>query len=124
VSERALPAGEAARQLGISLDTLRRWDRVGRIETTRDSANRRLVSEAEITRIRGLRNDGLSARNRFQGVVREVRVEGLLAQVEIDVLGPTRVTAVITRDAVEALGLEVGSAATAVVKATSVMVEG
>jgi molybdopterin-binding protein len=124
LSERTLPAGEAARQLGISLDTLRRWDRVGRIQTTRDSANRRLVSEAEITRIRGLRNDGLSARNRFQGVVREVRVEGLLAQVEIDVPGPTRVTAVITRDAVEALELEVGSAATAVVKATSVMVEG
>ena len=97
---------------------------MGRIETARDPANRRLVSETEITRIRGLRNDGLSARNRFQGVVREVRVEGLLAQVEIDVLGPTRVTAVITRDAVEALGLEVGSAATAVVKATSVMVEG
>lgn len=124
MSQRMLPAGEAARQLGISLDTLRRWDRMGRIETARDPANRRLVSETEITRIRGLRNDGLSARNRFQGVVREVRVEGLLAQVEIDVLGPTRVTAVITRDAVEALGLEVGSAATAVVKATSVMVEG
>jgi molybdopterin-binding protein len=124
VSDRTLPAGEAARQLGISLDTLRRWDRVGRIQTTRDSANRRLVSETEISRIRGLRNDGLSARNRFQGVVREVRVEGLLAQVEIDVPGPTRVTAVITRDAAEALGLDVGSAATAVVKATSVMVEG
>ena len=124
MSDRTLPAGEAARQLGISLDTLRRWDRVGRIQTTRDSANRRLVSETEISRIRGLRNDGLSARNRFQGVVREVRVEGLLAQVELDVPGPTRVTAVITRDAAEALGLDVGSAATAVVKATSVMVEG
>ena len=105
MSDRTLPAGEAARQLGISLDTLRRWDRVGRIQTTRDSANRRLVSETEISRIRGLRNDGLSARNRFQGVVREVRVEGLLAQVELDVPGPTRVTAVITRDAAEALGL-------------------
>jgi molybdopterin-binding protein len=124
VSERTLPAGEAARQLGISLDTLRRWDRAGRIETMRDRANRRLVPESEITRIRGQRNDGLSARNRFTGVVREVRVEGLLAQVELDVAGPCRVTAVITRDAVEALGLDVGSAATAVVKATSVMVEG
>jgi molybdopterin-binding protein len=124
VSERALPAGEAARQLGISLDTLRRWDRAGRIRTARDPANRRLVPESEITRIRGQRNDGLSARNRFIGVVREIRLEGLLAQVELDVAGPTRVTAVITRDAAEALGLEIGSTATAIVKATSVMVEG
>lgn len=119
-----MPVGEAARQLGISLDTLRRWDRSGRIQTERDGANRRLVPESEIQRLRGLRSDGLSARNRFTGVVREVRVEGLLAQVEIDVVGPSRVTAVITRDAVEALGLEEGSPATAVVKATSVMVEG
>jgi molybdopterin-binding protein len=124
VNDRPLPAGEAARQLGISLDTLRRWDRAGRIRTTRDSANRRLVPESEITRIRGQRGDGLSARNRFHGVVREIRLEGLLAQVELDVSGPTRVTAVITRDAAEALGLEIGSTATAIVKATSVMVEG
>jgi molybdopterin-binding protein len=124
VSERTLPVGEAARQLGISLDTLRRWDRSGRIQTMRDTANRRLVPESEIERLRGLRSDGLSARNRFSGVVREVRIEGLLAQVEIDVAGPCRVTAVITRDAVESLGLEEGAPATAIVKATSVMVEG
>ena len=124
MSERTLPVGEAARQLGISLDTLRRWDRSGRIETMRDAANRRLVPESEIQRLRGLRSDGLSARNRFSGVVREVRIEGLLAQVEIDVAGPSRVTAVITRDAVESLGLEEGAPATAIVKATSVMVEG
>lgn len=124
MSERTLPVGEAARQLGISLDTLRRWDRSGRIQTTRDGANRRLVPESEIQRLRGLRSDGLSARNRFTGVVREVRIEGLLAQVEIDVAGPSRVTAVITRDAVESLGLEEGAPATAIVKATSVMVEG
>ena len=124
MSERTLPVGEAARQLGISLDTLRRWDRSGRIQTMRDGANRRLVPESEIQRLRGLRSDGLSARNRFTGVVREVRIEGLLAQVEIDVAGPSRVTAVITRDAVESLGLEEGAPATAIVKATSVMVEG
>ena len=88
VTERTLPVGEAARQLGISLDTLRRWDRSGRIETMRDRANRRLVPESEIQRLRGLRSDGLSARNRFSGVVREVRIEGLLAQVELDVAGP------------------------------------
>ena len=65
----------------------------------------------------------LSARNRFAGVVRSVRVDGLLAQVELDVTAPTRVVAVITRDAAEELGLEPGNAASALVKATSVMVE-
>jgi molybdopterin-binding protein len=117
------PAGEAARRLGISLDTLRRWDRAGRIRTTRDAANRRLVPASEIERLRG-RPDGheLSARNRFPGVVREVRIEGLLAQVELEA-GPFRVVSVVTREAAEALGLEPGMPATALVKATSVMVE-
>jgi molybdopterin-binding protein len=116
-------AAEAARALGISLDTLRRWDRAGRIHTERDSANRRLVPVSEVTRLRGDRVEHLSARNRFGGVVREVAVEGLLAQVELDVTQPVRVVAVITRDAVDELGLKPGLEATAVVKATSVMVE-
>jgi molybdopterin-binding protein len=116
-------AAEAARALGISLDTLRRWDRSGKIRTRRDAANRRVVAASEIARLRGDHAEHLSARNRFRGVVSAVRVEGLLAQVEIDVAGPARVVAVITRDAVEELGLEAGAEATAVVKATSVMVE-
>ena len=116
-------AAEAARTLGISLDTLRRWDRDGRIRTERDTANRRVVPASEIERLRGADAERMSARNHFRGVVREVKVEGLLAQVEIDVAGPCRVTAVITRDAVESLGLEEGAPATAIVKATSVMVE-
>ena len=119
-----LTASEAARALGISLDTLRRWDRQGRIRTERDSANRRRVPRSEVERLRGGHGaEELSARNRLQGVVREVQVEGLLAQVEIDVVGPARVVAVITRDAALELGLKPGDAATAVVKATSVMVE-
>src|SRR6185436_1008604 len=96
---KTLPASEAARALGISLDTLRRWDRQGRIRTSRDSANRRTVPRSEIERLRGQASDELSARNRLQGVVRDVQVEGLLAQVEIDVVGPARVVAIITRDA-------------------------
>lgn len=116
-------AAEAARALGISLDTLRRWDRAGRIRTERDSANRRIVPAAEIARLRGDESEHLSARNRFRGVVREVRTEGLLAQVEIDVTAPATVVAVITRDAAEELGLRPGVEAAAVVKATSVMVE-
>jgi molybdopterin-binding protein len=119
-----LPASEAARALGISLDTLRRWDKQGRIHTERDSANRRLVPTSEIARLRGAQDSGaLSARNRLTGTVRDVRMDGLLAQVEIDVPGPARVVAVITREAAEELGLEPGSPATALVKATSVMVE-
>jgi molybdopterin-binding protein len=117
-------AREAAQALGISLDTLRRWDRDGRIRTTRDQGNRRVVSAGEIARLRG--DDGsqhMSARNRFHGTVQSVRIDGLLAQVEIAVTEPTRVVAIVTRDAVEELGLKPGSPATAIVKSTSVMVE-
>jgi molybdopterin-binding protein len=117
-----VPAADAARQLGISLDTLRRWDRAGKIRTRRDAANRRVVPASEIARLRGRRESGTSARNRFEGVVREVRVEGLLAQVELEA-GPFRVVSVVTREAVEALGLRPGDRATALVKATSVLLE-
>ena len=117
-------AREAADALGISLDTLRRWDREGRIRTRRDSANRRVVPAREIERLRGDESQHMSARNRFRGTVRSVEVDGLLAQVEIVVTEPTRVVAIVTRDAVEELGLEAGSPATAIVKSTSVMVEG
>jgi molybdopterin-binding protein len=120
---RDLSAGEAARALGISLDTLRRWDRAGRIRTRRDRANRRVVPASEVDRLTAGVADELSARNRFRGVVREVKVEGLLAQVEIDVTEPARVVALITREAAEQLELKPGMSATGVVKATSVMVE-
>ena len=120
---RSYGASEAARALGISLDTLRRWDRQGRIRVERDAANRRTVPADEIERLRGSEEHALSARNRFRGIVREVKIEGLLAQVEIDVTEPARLVAVITRDAAEELGLRPGMPATAVVKATSAMVE-
>jgi molybdopterin-binding protein len=121
--KQAYTATEAARELGISVDTLRRWDREGRIRTERDSANRRLVSLEEIERLRGAGAQHMSARNRLRGTVSEVRIEGLLAQIELTVTEPARVVAVVTRDAVEELGLKPGMAATAVVKSTSVMVE-
>jgi molybdopterin-binding protein len=122
-AEQRYTASEAARALGISLDTLRRWDRDGRIRTERDAANRRLVPRSEIERLRAQPADELSARNRFRGVVRSVEVEGFLARVEIDVVAPARVVAIITREAVEELGLKPGLGATAIVKSTSVMVE-
>lgn len=117
-------AAEAAHALGISLDTLRRWDKAGKIVVERDASNRRVVPVSEIERLRGSEgSDQLSARNRFAGVIRNVEVEGLLAQVEIDVAGPARLVAIITRDSAEQLGLKPGMSATGVVKATSVMVE-
>jgi molybdopterin-binding protein len=116
-------AAEAARRLGISLDTLRRWDRDGKIQVTRDAANRRRVPTSELERLAGAKPQQLSARNRFAGVVSSVEVDGLLAQVEIEVQGPVRIVAVITRDAVESLGLAPGAPATGIVKSTSVLVE-
>jgi len=117
-------AGEAAKVLGISLDTLRRWDRAGRIQTARDSGNRRIVSASEVKRLRGEGDEThLSARNRLRGVVTDVRVDGLMAQVELAVDAPSSVVAVVTADAIEELGLQVGAPAAAVVKATSVMME-
>jgi molybdopterin-binding protein len=123
VAKTVYTASEAAQALGISLDTLRRWDREGRIKTKRDAGNRRIVSAKEVERLRGREDSHMSARNRFQGTVRSVEVEGLLAQVEILVTEPTRVVAIVTRDAVVELGLAPGAAATAIVKSTSVMVE-
>ena len=117
-------AAQAARQLGISLDTLRRWDREGKIRVERDSSNRRVVPAAEVARLRGAAGDEtISARNHFRGVVRAVEVEGLLAQVEIDVTEPARIVAIITRESAEQLALRPGMSAAGVVKATSVMVE-
>jgi molybdopterin-binding protein len=117
-------ASEAAKLLGISLDTLRRWDRAGRIETARDSGNRRIVAASEVQRLRG-EPDGaqLSARNRLVGVVTDVRVDGLMAKVELAVDDPSWIVAIVTADAVDDLGLKPGVPAAAVVKATSVMVE-
>jgi molybdopterin-binding protein len=119
-----MSAAQAARALGISLDTLRRWDRQGKIRVERDAANRRLVPVSEVERLRGTSaSDRISARNHLRGVVRSVQVDGLLARVEIDVTEPSRLVAIVTRESVEALGLRPGSSAAGVVKATSVMVE-
>ncbi len=118
-------AGEAARALGISIETLRRWDRSGRIAVQRDHANRRMVPASEIERLRAARGTGgLSARNTFPGIVRSVRIEGLLAEIEIEVTDPVRVVATITARSAHELDLRPGSRATGVVKATSVMVQG
>jgi molybdopterin-binding protein len=119
--------GEAAKAIGVSVDTLRRWDRAGKLQTTRDAGNRRRVPAEEIVRLqshpqRHETGDTLSARNRFPGIVRSVEVDGVMGLIEIQA-GPFLVTAAVTRDAIDELGLVEGSEATATVKATSVMVE-
>lgn len=125
--ERDYSLGEAARSIGVSVDTLRRWDADDKIRTTRDSSDRRRVPASEIERLRPkparhLTGDTFSARNRFPGIVRSVEVDGVMALIEIEA-GPFQVTAAVTRDSVEELGLVEGSEVTAAVKATSVMVE-
>ena len=122
-----LGISDAAKALGVSADTLRRWDRAGKLRTTRDARNRRRVPAAEIERLRGApprhrTGDRFSARNRFPGTVQSVEADGVMALVEIE-SGPFRITAAITRDAVEELGLVPGMEAVATVKATSVMVQ-
>jgi molybdopterin-binding protein len=119
--------GQAARRIGVSVDTLRRWADRGKLQTVRGAGNRRLVPEREVARLaprpeRHRAGDVLSARNRFPGIVRSVEVDGVMAIIEIEA-GPHRVTAAITRDAVEELGLVPGMEATAAVKSTSVMIE-
>ncbi len=119
-------SGEAARALGISVDTLRRWDREGRIRVTRDRAGRRIVPRSEIERLSGrtprrAAGGALSARNRLSGVVRRIEADGVMALVEMRA-GPFTVAAVITRDAVDELGLAPGVPVVATIKATSVMV--
>ena len=121
-----LTLGEAAKAIGVSADTLRRWDSSGKLRTVRDERNRRRVPAAEVERLSGhpqrhATGDTLSARNRFPGVVRSVEVDGVMALVEIEA-GPFLVTAAVTRDSSDELGLAPGVRATAAVKATSVMV--
>ncbi|HEY1774583.1 MAG TPA: helix-turn-helix transcriptional regulator [Solirubrobacteraceae bacterium] len=122
-----LSMGEAAKALGVSVDTLRRWDRDGKITTLRDDRNRRRIARSEVERVsttprRHETQSNFSARNRFPGIITSVEVSGVMALVEIEA-GPHRITAAITRDSVEELGLREGMPATATVKATSVMVQ-
>jgi molybdopterin-binding protein len=122
-----LSLGEAAAAIGVSVDTLRRWDRAGKLRTHRDERNRRRVAAEEVQRLaarpqRHRTGSRGSARNRFPGIVRSVESDGVMALVEIEA-GPFLVTAAITRDSVLELGLAPGVRASATVKATSVMVE-
>ena len=118
--------GEAAKTLGVRVETLRRWERDSKLRVDRTSGGQRTVPASEIARLLSERRSdepiaAASARNRFPGVITEVKRDGLAATVEIQA-GPHRVLAFITREAADQLGLEPGMEAVATVKATSVMV--
>ena len=118
--------GDAAEILGVRVETLRRWERVGKLETRRSPGGQRLIAASEVARLlaetRGQEPIAAgSARNRFRGVITEIKRDKLSATVEIQA-GPFRVLAFITREAADQLELKAGMEAVATVKATSVMV--
>ncbi len=118
--------GEAAEILGVRVETLRRWERDGKLTTTRTSGGQRLVSASEVARLLARRErprvTAGSVRNRFPGVVTEIKRDELAATVEL-LSGPSRILAFVTREAVDEMGLEPGMRAVATVKATNVMLE-
>ncbi|HWI22983.1 MAG TPA: TOBE domain-containing protein [Baekduia sp.] len=115
--------GTAAQALGVSVDTLRRWEKDGRIEFERHGNQRFLRSADLAALLRERSSDGRSsARNHLQGVVLDVKKDGVMAQVEL-ACGPYRVVSLMSREAAEDLGLKPGDAATAVVKSTNIIVE-
>ncbi|MFB7212622.1 molybdopterin-binding protein [Streptomyces sp. NPDC056255] len=124
--------GQAARLLGVSPDTARRWADAGKVATHRDESGRRLIDgrdlaafSIEVGQGPGGEDDDASytsARNAFPGIVTAVKLGDVAAQVEIQA-GPHRLVSLLTREAVEELGLEVGMQATARVKSTSVHID-
>jgi molybdopterin-binding protein len=119
--------GEAAAALGVRVETLRRWEGEGKVTTRRTSGGQRLVPAAEVARLLTEQSGRTpiaraSQRNRFSGVITEVKKDKLAATVEIQA-GPHRVLAFITREAVDQMGLKAGMKAVAAVKATNVTIE-
>ncbi|MCW3041443.1 MAG: MerR family transcriptional regulator [Solirubrobacterales bacterium] len=118
-----VPIGAAAQALGVSIDTLRRWEKTGRVAFDRVGGRRYLAAEdlARLLRER-TSNTRSSARNRMTGVVVAVQRDGVMAQVDL-ACGPFRIVSLMSREAVDELGLKPGDTATASVKATTVVVE-
>jgi molybdopterin-binding protein len=127
---RSLRVGDAAEMLGVSVETLRRWEGEGRLRVDRSAGRQRLVPLDEVARLladrRAASTDrpivAQSARNRFSGVVTSIKRDSVAAVVEV-MAGPHRLVSLMTAEAVEELGLAVGDAAVCVVKATNVIVE-
>jgi molybdopterin-binding protein len=128
MSDDAYRIGDAARILGVRVETLRRWERDGLLSTPRTAGGQRLVPAPEVARLLAERRASkpaavhTSRRNAFSGVVTKVTRDKVSALVEIQA-GPHRVVSLITREAADELHLKPGMEAIATVKATSVMVE-
>jgi molybdopterin-binding protein len=121
--------GEAAELLGVSVDTVRRWVDAGRLAAGRDEHGHRSIAGADLAAFARTMADEpdpgtrrSSARNRLRGIVTAIARDSVMAQVDIQA-GPFRVVSLMSREAVDELGLEVGSTATAVIKSTTVVVE-
>lgn len=128
--DRAIRIGQAAELLGVSVETIRRWEVDGRLETTRTSGGQRLVQIADVSRLIAERRRAVpdpaivaqSARNRFSGIVTSIRRDAIVAQVDV-MAGPHRLVSLMTAEAVDELDLKVGDRVICVVKATQVIVE-
>lgn len=120
-----LRIGEVAKALGVSVDTLRRWESDGRVAFERVKNQRVLPASKLPALLRGVQQppQQSSARNRLSGVVVHIEKDKVMAQVEL-ACGDYRIVSLLSREAVDEMGLEVGSPATAVVKATNVIIEG
>jgi molybdopterin-binding protein len=121
--------GEAAELLGVSVDTVRRWVDAGRLAAARDENGHRTIGGADLAAfVQSLADEPdtgsrrTSARNRMRGIVTAITRDAVMAQVDIQA-GPFRVVSLMSREAVDELGLEVGTPATAVIKSTNVVVE-
>lgn len=124
--------GQAASLLGVSDDTVRRWIDDGQLVAGTDGAGRKVVEGAELARyaqelaerrqLPAVGGVSSSARNHFTGLVTRVQADGVMAQVDLQ-CGPFRVVSLMSAEAARDLGLEPGSLAAAVVKATTVIVE-
>src|SRR2546430_7594235 len=124
----ALRVGEAAELLGVSVDTLRRWEAEGQLPVRRSRGGQRLVSLADVRQLQAKRRKRdrrtvvQSARNRFPGVVTRVAKDRVAAVVEVQA-GPHRLVSLMTAEAATELALAPGAAVVCVVKATNVVVE-
>ena len=122
--------GQAAEMLGVSVETIRRWEADGRLRMTRSGGGQRVVDIDEVSRLLGERRResrdrpivAQSARNRFPGIVVRIEHDRVAAVVEV-LAGPHRLVSLMTAEAVDDLGLKVGDEAVCVVKSTNVIVE-